>query len=796
MRWPSGARRRKQRKERGQQSFDGWPHGLNTSVPSQQISKTELSKCVNYKINAGGQLETRRPLKRYTNSPTTSNAAIVAHKKVVIDFLTFEVVGDANNLVYYVSVDELIHVGTASGPVQFVNYNGTCVVLDGSYVKYLPLAAGASLALLQTPVIQIGDAIALMGIDSASLKIAYDDGSGSTGAQFDTSSGANDGSLPLGNGTNIRIAYKFTSQTWDAGFTIPLTKVYAKLSKTLLPTGDITCKLRLVSDDSVLASKVFKASADLTGTATEYSTTFTADDITTEMSPGVAYYISLEFANGDAANYVNVHYTDNDAAGGVGFKYIAAWSAETGIDPIMRVNPGRPPKGSFGDVHAHRLFIAGNADEPGYIYYSNLTHLDWSTADGGGYVGAVDDNANTFEVGGLITQFGALMVYGTQTLPYLARLEGTSPSGFTVPTLMQKAWTLSKSLVSTFNDVWSASREGVDTLLGTQYYGDVRSSSVSESVEDRFEDYWSTSTIVGHNPIDGEVWVVMPNYHRVLVFSVLNPIQGPVSQRVKYPSYEYEFYRDNFSNTDDYQWVANGSEYYLQAAAGGDPGIDAKPDHITIDGRLRAEGTAGSLNELGWDYALDPGSAYYTVYIKDSKGTPATTGLEVRSILVPTWLSSYDSEFFIGGSDGYIAKFDTDHESIREFGNTTIDYIAKTSFVQSPFSHINMFKQRLFATAYGGAYATLRLRKNDLTSEYVHDYDYVLALSDAMTVDEATMLVSDATYLIDQEETLPWKFMNVDCYSFQAEIKDVLPISAGNPLYINGILFEYRRLEK
>ena len=105
-----------------------------------------MAKCVNYKINAGGQLQTRRPLKRYTTSPTDSYSPIVAHEKVVIDFLTFEVVADEANVIYYVSAGELINIGNASGPVQFVNYNGTCIVLDGSYVKYLPIGAGGPLA--------------------------------------------------------------------------------------------------------------------------------------------------------------------------------------------------------------------------------------------------------------------------------------------------------------------------------------------------------------------------------------------------------------------------------------------------------------------------------------------------------------------------------------------------------------------------------------------------------------------------------------------------------------------------
>jgi hypothetical protein len=768
MQWPIGARRQKRKRPQGEYLFQGWIHGLNTSVPASQIASTELAECLNIKINKGGQLETRRPLKKYISGATTSNAAITDFLKCRIGSNLYEIVSDANYKVYRINGSSLTTIGTAIGNIQLMPFKSTCLVLDGSYVKYLKEVAGPSV----------------------SMVLAYDAGSGTTGCQFDNKSGEDNGSIALGDGTNNRIATKFTSQTWDTGFTIPITKVYAKLSKTGSPTGDIICKLRAVSDDSVLATKTFKTAASVTGTATEYSVSFTSSDITTEMSQNTAYYCTLEYSGGGVSDYINVHYSDGT---GTGYIYTGSWAQATAKDPIMRCEPGRPPKAKFGDVYKHRPFVGGSDTEPGRIYFGALTYLDWSSSDSGGYVGAVDDDAMSFAVGGIINQFGSLFVYGTETTPYLARLEGSSPSEYQVPVLMQKAWTLHKTIEGTPNDIWNASANGVHNIRGVETYGDVRSNSASDPIKNLITDYWSDSSITGYDPTNGHFLLSMPNYHRVLVANINNPVSDPSGQSIRYPWFSYEFYGDDFSNTDNYQWVANGDEYYLQAAAGGDPGLTGKPSFIMMNEKVRTEGTAGSLTQYQWDYAQDPTTSYNTIYIKDSNGTPVETEISVKSIVLPGAFASHDNKFFVCGKDGYIYTYDS--ANIRELATTRIDYKAKTSFMTVPMGHVNLTKQQLFAIAYGGSYTTVRLRKNNTDSEYVFDYIYNIALSDALTVAEATMSVGDALFLVDRDVFPPWLPMNVDCYSFQAEFRDIIPV-ANYPLFINGILFAYSKLEK
>jgi len=72
-----------------------------------------------------------------------------------------------------------------------------------------------------------------------------------------------------------------------------------------------------------------------------------------------------------------------------------------------------------------------------------------------------------------------------------------------------------------------------------------------------------------------------------------------------------------------YKWTASGSgtsEYYLEAAAGGDPGI-SEPYVCTEDGSDLTAGTAGSLAAGEWDWADNDTLGYSTVYVRLSDST-------------------------------------------------------------------------------------------------------------------------------------------------------------------------------
>lgn len=69
-----------------------------------------------------------------------------------------------------------------------------------------------------------------------------------------------------------------------------------------------------------------------------------------------------------------------------------------------------------------------------------------------------------------------------------------------------------------------------------------------------------------------------------------------------------------------YKWTASGSgtnEYYLEAAAGGDPGIN-EPNSVYLDGKgnLATNGTLGSLNASEWDWGDNDSLGYSTLYVR------------------------------------------------------------------------------------------------------------------------------------------------------------------------------------
>ena len=170
------------RTKEGVISFSGFPHGLNTSVPSLRIAKTEASSLINYVLKRGGKLVTRNPVVVYSADATTSNAAIKTIAQANIGGTNYKLAVDANYVLYY--LDETYKhktIGTLEGGAKILSYNGVAIILDGSYIKYLD------------------------GVSS--VKIAYDAGTGSSGYQFDNTALSNDGSFQLGDGTNSRIHF-------------------------------------------------------------------------------------------------------------------------------------------------------------------------------------------------------------------------------------------------------------------------------------------------------------------------------------------------------------------------------------------------------------------------------------------------------------------------------------------------------------------------------------------------------------------------------------------------------------
>jgi len=748
-------------------SFMGFPHGLNTYLPIFQIEKTELSELVNWNIRKGGRLVTRDPISRYTTNAASGPIISIGFAKIGDEM--YIIVQDENYNVYYLDSDpKPVLIGTLSARCEIVSYNGVAILLDGDYIKYVDS-------------------------DLNSIKIAYDDGTGTSGYQFDYTAESQDSTIALGNGTNVRVATKFTSQSWTSGYTIPPTTVSVYLSKTGSPTGQLTVRLRKVSDDSVLASKVMLSDvSELTTIATLYDVTFSDSDITTEMSPNTEYYLSLEYSSGDGSNYIDVHCCDV-SSGGAAYYYTSSWSNDSTKTPLMSLRPGKPPKASFGAVKDLRLFVAGDPDNPGYVWFSNLTHLDWSTPGGGGYIGVIDGNKDTFEVGGIDVLYGDLLVYGTEKQPYLSRLQGSSPSDYALPLTFQRAWTTHKTLVNATNDLWAGSADGVDPVTGVQEYGDLRTFSASDPVKDKFDSYWDSDTaFAAYYPKEGQYWLVMPPYHRVLVCHTKLVVADPYNQGMRYPWTEHEYYRDIFTR-DAYQWTLSSSgtnEYYLELAGGGDPSIAAKPDAVSMDGVVLTEGTLGSLADHQWGYGDNDGLGFNTIYIADASGNPGTSGVEIRSILIPTALASTGEDFLIGGSDGYLYRIDS--SDYKDLGILQIAPKLRSAYMEMPFVYANFTQVQLVASSIIGGQVSVGLFTDGQMQTETASVDFSLAVYDTLTVDEAVVDVDDAYFSVDIAQTELFRQVNFNARAVMFALDNIL--LSGYPIHVNGLILRYRRL--
>jgi hypothetical protein len=508
----------RQKRQEGVAQFKGFPLGENTSVPSSMLDPRELAECIDFKIKPGGRLETRDGIRKYSDTEIGGIKDITA---VTIDGTEYDFCSDDDNNIYYLPDNT---AGTGVTPTQIttsgventpyiIAYNNAAIISDGSYLKYC---------------------------DSLTdIKIAYN----ADGSQYDNYSGEDDTNL-----TGARQGIKFTSETWTAGYTIPITQISAFVQQTTAGTATISAKLRLVSDDSILAETDYTGSVP--SSAPGYiDIYFDADDVTDEMEPETDYYATLEGSNFELR-------CTTVASGGRAFSYSGSWSATTTKDPIMKVYPSKPPKSEFCRVSGNRLWLK-DPDEPGLVKTGNYTHLDWSIS-----IPVIDDNKSSFEVGAFEDFYGTLYVYGTQAQPYLCQLQGSTSDDFSLPMMFQRIWSTPRTLINANSDLWSGSSDGIDTLAGVQEFGDLRSFSASDPIWERLE-YFDTDSFAGYNAADGQYWIWMDGYNYVSVAHTKQPIQG-VDGKTRYPwsRYSLEFTPTCFKQVRG-KFLIGGSDGYI-----------------------------------------------------------------------------------------------------------------------------------------------------------------------------------------------------------------------------------------
>ncbi|MBW2036428.1 MAG: hypothetical protein JRI41_02950 [Deltaproteobacteria bacterium] len=779
--------------------------GLNTALSQASIRQDEASSLVNFKILPSGVLQIREGLTRYTSSALPDPASHIQNFTFNLDLSQFAIFEDtddrewtnAANREWQVKIpassgfDELIVtkpdnklyrltegkapslITTLEGEATIIPAGDRAFICDSSYLKYWDKT-------------------------SASVLMAYDDGTGANGYQHTGLTLTADTHLKLYSGNNTRSGIKFTTQHWDSGYTITATKVEVYVRKVGSPTGSVGCEIYTSAGALFVTSTTTYEAADIGTTAEKLSFIYASG----AFAPSTAYWAVVTFSGGgglsaekvtdgvfagagdwtwgagwahdggsseadatasnadleqdvtavagesyklvftvknysagsvlpklggtdgtsvsadatytqyihsittgnlifDATgftgsiddvsvkkvvDYIQVEY-DTTTADGNGKYYDGSWHDDSFKLGLVGVKPGRPPRGMFGLIQNTRLYTAGDPLQKGVVWYSNVNAaFDWSTADGGGYIGAIDQTLSNFSVGALISIYGGVYIFGQQSQPYLCKLLGSSPSEYSLPPILQKVYTTHKTVLYTGNDVWFGSEIGVNALSGVQQYGDLRTFTESDAIVDRINDYWNDSeAISGYFGETGQYFLKLPGYGRCLVAHTKQPVQDARGQ-VKHPWTEYVFIKEDLSLATC-TWVASGkgtNEYYLELASS-----ISKPAYLLFQDSIISEGVTGSLSDHEWSHGDNDSLGYDTVYIRDDSGDPDTTGVKIKSVLEPTAFANYDNTFFVACDDGYIYKMDN---TVEEDNSVEIPYVVGTKLFESPFNEICLEK--------------------------------------------------------------------------------------------------------
>lgn len=739
-----------------------WPHGLNVATNTGLLATTELQECVNWWIQRGGILQVRPGLVQVTSSAMPATP-------VAMFFTTLGggtlLVATAGGDLYRVAagVPTLISSGLESDEVGFVEFGGQVLVLDGGRIKILD--------------------------SSWTLSLAYDAGDGASGYMMSNLSLDADTTVSMHSGGAVRVAAKFTTPTWATGFTIPPVRVEAMLGAVGSPTGSITAAVRRVSDDAVLASTEIATADELptTGSAL-FKVTFPS--VSAEMSPSTDYYVTLEYASGDSSNYVTVD-CETVGSGGDLYTYTSSWVADATKRPLLALSPGLPPKGRFGCVWNSRPWVAGDPDNPGVVHFGNLSALDWSTANGGGYISAVDENATTYEVGAVQPLFGELYLIGTPTSPYLCQISGQQPSEYVQRLLFQSGGARQALCKNVVNDIWFCDGDQAWALSGVEQYGDVRANSIGDPVEPMMRDHGALE--FGYYPALGLIATRLSESPQILVCNTKAPTADPMQTSIRYPWSVWELYEADYADTDQWAWQESLSElgaYYLTDAAGSDPGID-EPAALVLNGRILTKVTdIGDLTEWTWYYGDVDALGYNTLYLRPKNATSEWEA--IHDAMIPLAFANDDERLYVAAGDGHIYSFDEDQP--KDLGDVNIYPRFRSGLVSPPSP--SALVRRVWPDIYCrmGAFVHLDIFTAASSIEYAERVSLAIPMDDSVTVGElATVEVDDAAVLMDPGAVSAYR-QRVEVWCVAFNLRVILYRPVGPRSYARSVTVVYRPL--
>lgn len=508
------AQRRRRPKEDQPLSIQGFSKGLNTTNPQLALEKEELANALNYYLDKRGNLIPRPGITQFTTTQLDGNA--VSSEQFRIGGDLFTIVCTSTFKIYKVSsagVPTLI--GTTTGLAEVFLYGDWCCVCDTSYLKYVD-----------------SDGI---------LSMAYD--AGEDNALHDKIDDVSTGTIKIHSG-RVQAGVKFLFPTFADSFKIPFVEFKATLKKVGSPTGTVVGKLYDVTSGTLFAtsSNSYDPSTLLT-TELDYSFLFTVDtsDKTGWMDSNKQYRAVVEYTGGDSSNCVELStVTDVDLDG---TNFTTVW-----VDGLasarMWLAPNLPPKAGYGLTTLKRPFLGNDPDNPGWIWYGNVTIFDWSTPNGGGWIGIIDDSRTSSPIGGMGSLYGELYIFGTNEVPYLSKLSGTQPEDYALLDSFKAVAAEHRTIVNRPNDIWYSREGGTNNLLGTDRYGSTSTFSHAASIIDKFDKNWSTGqdNHAGFVEALGLYFLYIASTDTVLVSHTILPYQkSNIEGDISYPWTEFKF---------------------------------------------------------------------------------------------------------------------------------------------------------------------------------------------------------------------------------------------------------------
>jgi len=451
----------------------------------------------------------------------------------------------------------------------------------------------------------------------------------------------------------------------DASYLLPAGRIYLTLAREgdgyAAADGQLTLRIRQQSDDAIVYEKAIMYAGGLpqvTGGGSddtdyiEYDVALTEDDLQgsfTGISPGpVTYYLSLEYSGGDASNHVWVAAANNT---GDGKYYSGSWST-LNRSPYFAIRNTCPPCLNNAVVHNGRLW--GHSTQvnyhPNYLWYSAAGDpFDWSTENGGGYI----DMGRP--IGGVVSYYDELWIFGTQTAPFLHRLTGTDPAAWAKTDTMQPVSAHFSAITQSADDVYFLSPQGVGSLKTIQEFGDVRVLTQTDAIRDKIEANWgelyerpwfSTAAFMGFDPefgavllkldddTDTEIYVLHPKFVNVRLFGRQGYRSAPISRwTLRLPQIDDEDQAVTcFSTGRNGTYIATdqGVVYYLDRAVMEDDETGAL-EYSLVSGSMSTRLDEWAAWRMVYDMrsADADGSADLTVYVN---GGAAATVDETRTV--------------------------------------------------------------------------------------------------------------------------------------------------------------------